>query len=302
MSRLVAKLPQLNPEFVVQALSEVYDWGLIDLHIPDIHQDTMGEGVKVCIIDSGLSEHHEVQHAIVAFKNFTSEPEVRDHCGHSTFVSGIIAAAKNSDGIIGVAPNVRLYFAKAMDKSGTGDPSALVNATHWAVDQGVDLISISAGMFFDFKPLHEAIKRAYNKNIIIIAAAGNSGERFYDIAFPARYPEVIGVGAYDRNRQAASFSSRGLNVKCAMPGVDVFSTWLEQQYCKNNGTSFAAPMLTGICALILARQRKLGAAAKSRCDTPSQLLEQLSKFAVRLGDPKATGFGTLDVVSLMREL
>lgn len=298
MGRLTFKLPKLEPEFVLQTMSEVYDWGLQDLHIPSIHQETLGDGVSICIIDSGASEHFEVQHAIVDCANFSNASNEKDHLGHSTFVSGIIAAMKNDQGIIGVAPKTKIYFAKAMEDSGSGSPSAMVKAVDWAVSRGVDIISISAGMFVDFKPLHDAIKIAYDQNIIIVAAAGNTGSRQYDVAFPARYPEVIGVAAYDNHHQTAPFSSRGINVTCAMPGVDIYSTWLHQQYCRNNGTSFAAPILSGICALILSKHRELGHNSKTPCRTPRQMLEHLQKYAVNLDAPNATGFGTLDMRSM----
>jgi subtilisin family serine protease len=294
MSQLTLKLPPLEPEFVMQAMSEVYDWGLQDLNIPDIHREVLGNGIKICIVDSGASNHFEVANAVAGARNFAKTQDTKDHLGHSTFVSGIICAAKNNQGIVGVAPKAKIYFAKAMEDSGSGSPSAMVNAILWGIKKKVDIISISAGMFFDFKPLHKAVQQAYKKNIIIVAAAGNTGSRHYDVAFPARYPEVIGVAAYDSKRKTASFSSRGLNVACAMPGVDIYSTWLDQQFCRNNGTSFAAPMLSGICALILAKHRQV-AKSKTPCRTPKEMMEHLEKYAVNLDKPDATGFGTIDM-------
>jgi len=154
------QLPKLTPEYVMQSFSEVYDWGLRDLNIPQIHKDTLGEGIKVAIIDSGKSEHFETKSNTMAAKNFSKSNFIEDRNGHSTFVSGIIAAQKNNQGIIGVAPKAKLYFAKAMDDSGTGDPSALAKAVQWSINQKVDVISISAGMFFDFKPLKKAIQKS----------------------------------------------------------------------------------------------------------------------------------------------
>lgn len=292
-----ATIPDLKPTFVVQSLSETYDWGLRDLHIPQIHAQTMGEGIKVGIIDSGKSEHFEVQHRVAGFANFTSDPSVNDGNSHSTFVSGIIAAEKNNEGIIGVAPKARLYFAKGLDNSGSGAPASLVNSVIWCIQQKVDIISISAGMFFDFKPLHNAIKDAYRQNITIIAAAGNSGERYFDVAFPARYKEVIGVAAYDKNHNVAPFSSRGINVSFAMPGVDIYSTYLNNQYARESGTSFACPIMSGIIALILSKHRKMKK-SKTPCETPLQVLEHLKKYAVKLGDPKETGYGVINTESM----
>lgn len=296
-NNLVIQLPNLNPEFVMQTMSEVYDWGLQDLNVPKLHKTTMGSGVKVGIVDSGLSEHFETEHAVKGYRNFTNEPETEDRNGHSTFIAGIIAAAKNNEGVVGVAPKCDLYFAKAMDNGGRGNPAAMVQAVHWLISEGVDIISISAGMFFDFKPLHKVVKMAYSKNIIIVAATGNTGKRHYDVAFPARYPEVIGVAAYDQRHQAAKFSSRGINVTCAMPGVDIYSTHLNHQFVKSNGTSYACPMLSGICALILSQHRKIEN-PKTPCETPQQMMEHLEKYAINLGDKKSVGFGTLDTEGL----
>lgn len=236
MGKLSTNLPEFTIERVLQSFSEVYDWGLRDLNVPDIHKKTLGEGVKVAVIDSGKSTHFETEDAIVAAKNFSKSPTLEDKNGHSTFCAGIIAARKNDQGIIGVAPKAKVYFAKAMDDSGAGEPSALVRAINWAAKQKVDIMSISAGMFFDFKPLKQAIQRAYKRNIIIVAAVGNTGTRHYDVAFPARYPEVIGVAAYDQKHKVARFSSRGTNVSFAMPGVNIYSTYLNNQFCKMNGT------------------------------------------------------------------
>lgn len=292
------QLPDLCPEHVLQCMSEVYDWGLLDLNVPEVHKKTMGEDIKIAIIDSGKSEHFETINNTFAAKNFTKTTAVTDKNSHSTFIAGIIAAEKNNEGIIGVAPKAKLYFAKAMDDAGRGDPSALTKAIIWCTQQKVDIISISAGMFFDFKPMHQAVQNAYSENIIIIAAAGNTGTRHYDVAFPARYPEVIGVAAYDQQHQAAKFSSRGINVTCAMPGVDVYSTYLNNQFCKSNGTSFSAPVLAGICALILSQHRKLGDHVNTPCETPKQMLEHLQKYAIDLGDHKSVGFGTLDTTQM----
>lgn len=291
------EIPKLTPEFILQSFSEVYDWGLRDLNVPEIHKQTLGEGIKIAIVDSGKSDHFETIENTIASKNFSKENAVADKNGHSTFIAGIIAAKKNLEGIIGVAPNAQLYFAKAMDDAGRGEPSALARAIMWAISQKVDIISISAGMFFDFKPLKKAVLRAYRNNIIIVAAVGNTGTRNYDVAFPARYPQVIGVAAYDSRHRTAKFSSRGTNVSYAMPGVDIYSTYLNNQFCKMSGTSFACPIMSGVCALILAKHRKF-ANSTTPCKTPKQMMEHLTKYSKKIGSKKDTGFGMLDLEEL----
>lgn len=287
-------LPILEPEYVVQALSESYDWGAIDLGVPKIHQLTQGEGIKIAIIDSGKSNHFEVAGNLLDAENFTSSPSVDDKNGHGTFCSGIIAAEINSEGIIGVAPKSKLLMAKSIGDGGAGTPAELVKGVRWSIEKGADIISISAGIFFDFKPLQEIIQEAYRQNIIIVAAAGNSGSRYPDIAFPARYPEVISVAAYDQNHKAAPFSSRGINIKFALPGVDIYSTYLDNNYAKMSGTSFSCPLLAGICALILSKHRNTTNNGTD-CNTPLQMLEHLKKYAVDLNDKDATGFGSINM-------
>lgn len=299
MRKLSINLPKFSIERVLQTFSEVYDWGLRDLNVPDIHKKTLGNGIKVAVIDSGKSTHFETEEAVVSAKNFSRSSTLEDKNGHSSFCAGIIAARKNDEGVIGVAPEAKLYFAKAMDDSGAGEPSSLVRAIAWATQQKVDIMSISAGMFFDFKPLRRVIQRAYRKNIIIVAAVGNTGTRHYDVAFPARYPEVIGVAAYDQRHKVARFSSRGTNVSFAMPGVNIYSTYLNNQFCKMNGTSFACPIMSGICALILAKHRE--SPSSTPCKTPKQMMEHLKKYAKKLNGQKETGFGNVDLKGVFTE-
>lgn len=296
MGKLSCDLPKFTVEHTMQTFSEVYDWGLRDLNVPEIHKQTLGEGITIAVIDSGKSEHFETEEATAGAKNFSSSPVVEDRNGHSTFCAGIIAARKNDEGIIGVAPKSKVYFGKAMDDSGRGKPAALAKAVNWAIRKRVDIISISAGMFFDFKPLRRVVKKAYKKNIIIVAAVGNTGKRQFDVAFPARYPEVIGVAAYDQKHKTAKFSSRGINVSYAMPGVNIYSTYLNNQFSKLNGTSFACPIMAGICALILAKHRS--GPSKTPCETPQQMMEHLQKYSKKLSSKKETGFGTIDLEGL----
>lgn len=293
--------PRMESLTILQSMNEIYDWGLKDLNIPEIHKQTFGENIKIALIDSGKSSHYETINNTIGAINLTHSRKVDDMCGHSTFCAGIIAAEKNNRGIIGVAPKSKIYFIKAIDDNGKGNPSTLAGAIYWAVRQKVDIISISAGMFVDLKFIHRAIKRAYNNNIVIIAACGNTGSKYYNIAFPARYPEVIGVAAYDKQHKTAKFSSRGANIAFALPGVDIYSTHLNNQYCSLSGTSFATPLLSGICALILAKHRSLGIQSNTPCNTPKQMLEHLKKYAIKLNGPNTSGFGTIDTRSMFEK-
>jgi subtilisin family serine protease len=112
----------------------------------------------------------------------------------------------------------------------------------------VDIINMSLGApGAPPQSLHDVIIEATNKGIIIIAAAGNDGKI---VNYPARYDEVIAVAALDANGNMAGFSSRDNTVDSVAPGVDIFSTFTNNQYAKMSGTSQAAPFMTGICALL----------------------------------------------------
>jgi len=101
--------------------------------------------------------------------------------------------------------------------------------------------------------LRQAIIDAANNGIIIVAAAGNDSGA---VNWPARYPEVIAVGAIDENGNLADFSSRGPEVSVVAAGVNIYSTYLNNQYAVLKGTSQASPFVAGICALLLAKDRK----------------------------------------------
>lgn len=285
-------IPRLEIEYVVQSLAETYDWGLIDLNIPEFHKKTFGEDINICIIDSGKSEHFELENRIKDVVNLTDSNTDKDKTGHSTFTSGIVAAEVNNTGIIGVAPKANIYFAKAIGDGGNGSPDWLANSINWAIEKKVDIISISAGLFFEYAPLHKAVVDAYNNNIIIVAAVGNSANRYEDVAYPARYKEVIGVAAYDKNHKIASFSSRGVNVSFSMPGVDIYSCWLQNQYVKASGTSHATPVMAGICALIISFYRKKNIEINSK-----NIMEYLKKHSRKLEDldKNIAGYGTVDL-------
>jgi subtilisin len=301
-SRQTIRIPEFNTAVVFDELHDVYNWGLLDLNIPEIHKQSEGEGVKIAVIDTGRPTHFDLEGRIVDSANFTRTKNEIDHKGHSTFVCGLIAADKNEKGVVGVAPLAQLYTAKALNDDGTGTPRALTNAVSWCRDQKVDFINLSLGFMLDYPPLHDEIKKAYQENITVVAAVGNSGTSFGNVFYPARYDEVIGVGAYSKDHKVANFSSRGINVMFSMPGADLYSTWLNNGFTYGSGTSYACPILTGICALLVASHRaraKSGDPPKTPCDTPAQILEHLQKYSIKLGNRNDTGFGTIDIKSML---
>lgn len=240
--------------------------------------ETKGEKIKVAVIDTGRPQHKDLK--VVKSKNFSDESDDIDHNGHSTHVSGIICA--NGD-LLGVAPNVELYIAKAMKNNGTGNWPWIINAIDWCIEEGVHVINMSLGGIDGSTSLHQAIKKAYDKGIIIVTAAGNAGQKEGQntVKYPARYDECVATSAIDINKRLGSFSSSGPEVEIASPGVKVYSTYTNNRYAELQGTSMAAPHLSGAIALLQAKSLK----RFGRFSTPEEIRYSLKLLAEDLGKP-----------------
>lgn len=250
-----------------------------------------GEGTNVAVIDSGCDINHEsLKSNIAGVRNFTDEDGknpniVTDRVGHGTHVSGIIAANGNNKTIIGVAPRTNLYIYKAIDKSGSGKVSWVVNAVNYAVSQKVDIISMSLGMPNNNPKLEKAIKSAVNNNILVVCAAGNEGDGNYnafEYSYPAAYVDVISVGAVDRKGIPANFSNSNLVIDLVAPGVDIVSTYPNNQFASLSGTSMAAPHVTGSLALL----KNWSKDVFQRDLTQEEIYAQLIKCTRTLGYPR----------------
>ena len=118
----------------------------------------------------------------------------------------------------------------------------------WATDHGAQIINLSLGGSADSTVFHDAINYAYGKGVTLIAASGNSGSG--SILYPARYPNVIAVGATDAGNNHANFSNYGAELDLVAPGVDIYSTWLGNSYQNDTGTSMSTPFVSGLAAIL----------------------------------------------------
>jgi len=188
------------------------------------------------------------------FYNNDSNP-MDDH-GHGTHCAGIVSAVgNNSVGISGVCWNCSIMPVKALSNSGSGYADDLANAIYYAADNGADIISMSWGGYSESSLIHTAIDYAYNRGIVLVAAAGNSNTDRG--SYPAVYDEVIAVAATNKTDSKASFSNWGLWVDIAAPGVDIYSTYYDDDYCEMSGTSMACPHVSGVAALLLSNNSSL---------------------------------------------
>lgn len=290
---------------VVSTLSQSQGWQIKQLNVPETWKTTKGEGITVLVIDTGYTDHVDLQGGISIQKSrsfLKSEPWIDDKNGHSSHVCGIIGARNNAVGMVGVAPECTVVTAKVLGQDGSGDFNAIRNALVYAKQLRPHVINMSLGSHSYDPIMHNLIKELYDMNIPVIAAAGNDG-RGNAVNYPGKYPEVICVTAFDKYGYPASFNSIGPETDVSAPGVDIYSTWLNQEYVELSGTSMATPFVTGLVALLLAKHHKQELDTGSNdCKTVEQIREHLLKYADDkgvVGRDDTWGYGVIDPVKLV---
>ncbi|GAA5416604.1 intracellular serine protease [Paraliobacillus ryukyuensis] len=263
--------------------------GVKMIQAPAIWENTQGEGVTIAILDTGCDTSHvELASQIIGGKNFTTDDKAnpsiyQDYNGHGTHVAGTIAAALNDSGVVGVAPKANLLIVKVLDHQGSGEYDWIISGIEYAIDQQVDIISMSLGGPEDLPALHQVIKKAVvEHDISVVCAAGNEGdgkEQTREHSYPAFYNEVISVGAIDFNRQSSPFTNSNNQVDLVAPGEEITSTYLNGSYATLSGTSMAAPHVTGALALV----KNLSTKQFERELTEVELYAQLIKRTLPLG-------------------
>lgn len=287
----VKLIPYIMNREILRVKNKISSYGVNMIAAPNMWKlSYTGKDVKIAIIDSGCDVNHiNLKNNIVGVRNFTDEDSknidvVTDRVGHGTHVAGIIVANGNNS-IKGVAPDAQLYILKAIDKTGSGKLSWVVNAINYAVSLNVDIISMSLGMQVSDEKLEKAINNAVKNKISVVCAAGNEGDGNYedfDYSYPAAYTEVISVGAVDKKSVPAYFSNSNLVVDCVAPGVDIISTYPNNTYASLSGTSMATPHVTGTLALL----KNWSDDVFQRHLTTEELYAQLIKFTKTLNYPR----------------
>lgn len=244
--------------------AETLEWGVDRIDADLAWGASRGAAVKVAIIDTGIDKDHaDLVDNLKGGVNFVSKSPAKpadpsnwnDDNGHGTHVAGIAAAADNEIGVIGVAPQAHLYAVKVLNNRGSGYTSDVIAGINWAINNGMQVVNMSLGSSADVGALRTAVDAAYQAGLVLVAAAGNSGDgdgSTNEVAYPAKYSSVIAVAATASDDSTPVWSSEGAEVELAAPGVSIRSTWNDGLYNTISGTSMATPHAAGTVALVLA--------------------------------------------------
>jgi subtilisin family serine protease len=278
--------------------------------------------VIVAVLDTGVeTEHRELEGVLLPGYDFVdilegadrfigdhtgADDDASDLVGHGTHVAGIVAGQGQSMPV-GVAPACRVLPVRALaamrrgdERFGAGLVDNINTAVKWAVDQGADIINMSLGVRREGGglPHAEVVDYARRTGVSIIAASGNDGQR--ELYYPGALPHVIAVGAADDEGAVAPFSTYNDRVSLVAPGVDIYSSYLDNRYAFASGTSQAAPFVAGAAALLKSFARERGHRL-----TDGQLKHVLKTTADRIDrsfkHPKG-GFGKLNIADALRWL
>ncbi len=269
-----------DPGFGTDVQNIDKQWGLLKAGFPDAWQKTTGSKNNiVAVIDTGVDATHEDLKNINYVPGFdfiahkSIQPGVNsDDNGHGTLVAGVLGASVNNGiGIAGTNWQISVMPIKALDLNGKGDTVSVSEAIIWATDHGAQFINLSIGGigFGHDTTLAGAVTYAFNKNVLIVAAAGNDvattgGNLDQSPIFPIcddnNYNMVIGVAATDQNDIKPEFSNYGKNcIDVTAPGKRILSTInidplnktrSPNSYAYASGTSLAVPFVIGQAALI----------------------------------------------------
>ena len=268
-----------------------YQWNLPAIATERGWNLTRGsDDVVVAVIDTGVqSDHPDLKDRLTEGFNVISPGQPpEDDVGHGTHVAGIIAATvNNAEGVAGMTWYTKIMPIKALDGTGTGSTYSVAEAVIWATDHGADVINLSLGNYAEAAFLHDAIRYAVGRGVLVVAASGNDNTD--RPGYPAAYPEVLAVAATDPDTGRAYFSNYGDYIDLAAPGTNIPSTYPGGRYAALSGTSMASPHVAALIALVRAVNPAL---------TPEEIANLLRETASDMGTPGPDpefGYGVIDV-------
>ena len=288
--------PLAEPVVITDDTVRDDQWHLKSLDLAGAWTYADGTGVTVAVIDSGVDAHHVDLEGQVLPGLDLVDPDGdgdADPVGHGTTVSAIIAGrSDDDDGVVGIAPKAKILPIRVLDEQNRYDDALIVaKGLRWAVDHGAKVVNLSLGGSGSSATLGAALDYAFAKDVVVIACTGNasaSNSNTGGVWYPAREPGVVAVAGMERDGSTLwSGSITGRETVLAAPATDLVGARPEG-YWKVQGTSFAAPMVSGTAALIRSRWPDMPAA---------DVINRLIKTAQDRGAPgrdEEFGFGLLN--------
>lgn len=299
------------PERPAPVVIGVIDTGL-DWHHADLDWESLWRNPRE-IPGNGLDDDNNgYVDDVIGWDFLNNDNRPWDHDGHGTFVAGIIGASRNNaTGIAGINPHAKIMVLKALNTFGRTRASYLAKAIAYGADNGAQILNLSVAGPGLPPIVQEAIRYATSKGVLVVVAAGNTGDNVSEV-FPAGAAGALVVAAIGPDDRRPSFSNWGPGISVAAPGVDVMSLrarrtdfmWntgdasvyrpganvvgADRRYYRATGTSFAAPIVSGVASLVWARNPSLNAADVRR------ILEQSAEDVETPGRDQYTGYGVVD--------
>ncbi|MCH7591731.1 MAG: S8 family serine peptidase [Planctomycetes bacterium] len=222
----------------------------------DIHTGDLGT-VTIAIVDSGVTPHAEFAGRMVAGMNMINNDPLLtdDDCPHGTLVAGVAAAeGGNGIGVAGVTWGANIMPVKVLQGFGfdcIGSRTNVARGIVWAVDHGADICNVSIEILEGAEDLELAVIYAVESGVLVVSAVGNNPSAGdHVVRFPAAYSGSMAISATDNRDQLAWFSRYGNEVDVAAPGGCIWSTSNDGGYTQLSGTSFSAPHVSGLAALL----------------------------------------------------
>jgi len=292
-------------------------WGQKAMRLDQLPPHFRGQGIRIAVVDSGAAnKHQDLTHITHGYDIINKQRDTStwtvDTLAHGSHCAGVIAGLDSAVGVRGFAPDAEIHACKLFPG---GQISQLIDALEYCIEKQVDVVNLSLGGAEPSEALEQQLLRARQAGVACIVAAGNSGGA---VQYPAASQHVLAVAAIGRLHEfpadsyhtqsltpqmdtngfyAARFSCFGPEIAVCAPGVAITSSVPDNNYAAWDGTSMAAPHVTGLAALVLAHHPDFQGAIRMRNAQRVERLFQIIKASCRpvmVGDQRRTGFGLPD--------